>query len=143
MRPASSTEPCSQSVSSPVRDPPIPRSAQNLELDGSPVNGSPRAFLPCFEDLRDRVIGSHLDTPLKGLGFIVSTVSTLDPLLSVEDLAVYLDVPVATIYAWRYRRQGPPGFKVGRHLRYRQSDVNRWIGERVRDGAPWHQQAHR
>lgn len=60
IRPASSTEPCSQSVSSPVRNPPIPRSAQNLELDGSLVNGSFRAFLHCFEDLRDRVIGSHL-----------------------------------------------------------------------------------
>ena len=62
-------------------------------------------------------------------------VSQLDPLLSVKDLAVYLDVPVATIYAWRYHRKGPPGFKVGRHVRYRQGDVDRWIGERVQDEA--------
>ena len=69
--------------------------------------------------------------------------STRDPLLSVQDLAAYLDVPVATIYAWRYRRQGPTGFKVGRHLRYRQSDVDRWISERVRDETSLRLQAHR
>lgn len=36
----------------------------------------------------------------------------LDQLLTAQDLAGYLEVPVATIYAWRHRRQGPPGFKV-------------------------------
>ena len=56
---------------------------------------------------------------------------SLDPLLSVEDLADYLDVPVATVYAWRYRRQGPPGFRVGRHLRFRWSDVEHWIEDRI------------
>lgn len=56
---------------------------------------------------------------------------TLDRLLTVEDLADYLDVPVATIYAWRYRRQGPPGFRVGRHVRFRRSDVEQWIAEQL------------
>ena len=56
---------------------------------------------------------------------------SLDRLLTVEDLADYLDVPVATIYAWRYRRQGPPGFRVGRYLRFRRSDVERWIENRI------------
>jgi len=55
----------------------------------------------------------------------------LDQLLTVEDLAAYLEVPVATVYAWRHRRQGPPGFRVGRHLRFRWSDVERWINERI------------
>ncbi len=55
----------------------------------------------------------------------------LDQLLTVEDLAAYLEVPVATVYAWRHRRQGPPGFRVGRHLRFRWSDVQRWIDERI------------
>ncbi|MEA2000481.1 MAG: helix-turn-helix domain-containing protein [Actinomycetota bacterium] len=57
---------------------------------------------------------------------------SLDRLLTVEDLAEYLDVPVATIYAWRYRRQGPPGFRVGRHLRYRRADVEQWISDRLK-----------
>jgi excisionase family DNA binding protein len=54
-----------------------------------------------------------------------------DRLLTVEDLAEYLEVPVATVYAWRYRDAGPPGFRVGRHLRFRWCDVESWIEERV------------
>ena len=49
----------------------------------------------------------------------------LNRLLTVEELAEYLGVPVATIYAWRYRREGPLGFRVGKHLRFR------WEGSRA------------
>ena len=52
-------------------------------------------------------------------------------LLTVEDLAEYLGVPVTTLYAWRYHRQGPPGFRVGRHVRYRWTDIEEWISLRV------------
>ena len=52
---------------------------------------------------------------------------SLEPLLTVQELATYLGVPVATIYGWRYRREGPPGFRVGRHLRFRWCDVEDWI----------------
>lgn len=52
---------------------------------------------------------------------------TLDRLLTVEELADYLGVPVATLYQWRYRREGPPGFRVGRHVRYRWGDVQVWV----------------
>ena len=55
----------------------------------------------------------------------------LDLLLTAEDLADHPGVPVATIYAWRYRRKGPPGFRVGRHLRFRWNDVELWIEDRV------------
>lgn len=55
-----------------------------------------------------------------------------EKLLTVEDLADYLGVPVATIYAWRYRRQGPPGFRVGRHVRYRRADIEEWISNRIK-----------
>ena len=54
-----------------------------------------------------------------------------DRLVSVQELAAYLEVPVKTLYAWRYRRQGPPAFLAGRHLRYRWSDVQRWIQQRI------------
>jgi len=56
---------------------------------------------------------------------------TLERLLTVQDLADYLDVPVATIYGWRHRGHGPPGFRVGRHLRFRTSDVTHWITQRI------------
>jgi excisionase family DNA binding protein len=55
----------------------------------------------------------------------------LDRLLTVDELADYLGVPVATIYTWRYHRHGPPGFRVGRHLRFRWSDVEQWIADQL------------
>jgi excisionase family DNA binding protein len=57
----------------------------------------------------------------------------LDRLLTVEELADYLGVPFATIYAWRYRGEGPPGFRVGRHIRYRPTDVEAWIEHQLQD----------
>ncbi|MGQ0679832.1 MAG: helix-turn-helix domain-containing protein [Actinomycetota bacterium] len=51
-------------------------------------------------------------------------------LLSVEDLAAYLQVPIATIYQWRYKGEGPDAFRIGKHLRFDPSDVDRWLGER-------------
>lgn len=55
----------------------------------------------------------------------------LDRLLTVQELADYLGVPVATIYAWRYRHEGPPGFRVGRHVRFRQSDIEEWLNNQL------------
>jgi excisionase family DNA binding protein len=55
-------------------------------------------------------------------------------LWSVKDLAAYLDVPVQTIYQWRKRGYGPPGRRMGKHVRFRPADVERWIdslGDRV------------
>ena len=57
--------------------------------------------------------------------------NNLDPLLSAQQLADYLDVPLATLYAWRYRGEGPPGFRAGKHLRYRWHDVEAWIAGRL------------
>lgn len=68
---------------------------------------------------------------------------SLDRLLTVEDLAEYLGVPVATLYAWRYHRQGPPGFRVGRHLRYRRSDIHEWISLRVEASQDYRNISHR
>jgi excisionase family DNA binding protein len=50
-----------------------------------------------------------------------------DRLLTVNELAQYLDIPVATVYAWRHRREGPPGFRVGKYVRYRWNDIQEWI----------------
>jgi excisionase family DNA binding protein len=54
-----------------------------------------------------------------------------DELISPEELAAWLKVPVRTVYAWRYKDDGPPGFKVGRHVRYRRSDVDTWLAEQA------------
>ena len=57
-----------------------------------------------------------------------------DRLLNVDELAWYLAVPPKTLYAWRARGDGPPGFRVGRHLRYRWTDVQAWIQQRIEAG---------
>ena len=62
--------------------------------------------------------------------------NTLDRLLTVQDLAAYLGVPVTTLYQWRYRREGPRGFRVGRHLRYQWTDVTEWIEHQIESANP-------
>ena len=59
------------------------------------------------------------------------SVVSLDRLLTVVELAEYLSVPIATIYTWRYRNKGPQGFRVGRHLRFREGDVEKWLGNQL------------
>jgi excisionase family DNA binding protein len=52
-------------------------------------------------------------------------------LLSPQQLADYIDVPVATVYRWNYERTGPRAIKVGRHVRYRIGDVESWLESRA------------
>ena len=52
--------------------------------------------------------------------------------LSPDALAKLLDVPLATLYGWRYKGIGPVGIRIGRHVRYRRADVEEWIEEQVR-----------
>jgi excisionase family DNA binding protein len=50
-------------------------------------------------------------------------------LLSPPEVAAFLGVPLQTIYRWRYRHEGPRGYRVGRHVRYRVTDIERWLEE--------------
>jgi len=50
---------------------------------------------------------------------------------SPEELADELGIPVGTIYQWRYRGRGPKGHKIGKHIRYRRSDVEAWLETRA------------
>ena len=54
-------------------------------------------------------------------------------LLSPAAVAEWLDVPIATLYQWRLYGSGPRASKVGRHLRYRVADVERWLDEQAID----------
>ena len=48
-------------------------------------------------------------------------------LLSIQDLADYLGVPVNTLYQWRTKGYGPIGRRIGKYVRYRAADVEAWI----------------
>jgi excisionase family DNA binding protein len=51
----------------------------------------------------------------------------IDRLWNAERLAAYLRVPKSTVYEWRRAGEGPPALLVGRHLRWRQEDVDDWL----------------
>ncbi|WP_327290754.1 helix-turn-helix transcriptional regulator [Streptomyces sp. NBC_01198] len=55
-----------------------------------------------------------------------------DHFLTPEELADVLRLPsVETVYAWRKKRTGPPGFRVGKHLRYDPDAVRTWIDQQT------------
>ncbi|MFC3689955.1 helix-turn-helix transcriptional regulator [Aquipuribacter hungaricus] len=53
------------------------------------------------------------------------------PLWRIRDVATYLGVPVATLYQWRHTGTGPKAYRLGKHLRYRQADVESWLADRI------------
>jgi excisionase family DNA binding protein len=63
-----------------------------------------------------------------------STRTPLPELLTVVELAAYLDRPVSTIHYWRGKGEGPPALKLGKQLRFRAADVVQWLEERRREG---------
>lgn len=49
-------------------------------------------------------------------------------LLTLAEVAEYLGVPEKTIYVWRSAgRPAPRGIRVGRHVRFKREDLDRWI----------------
>ena len=46
-----------------------------------------------------------------------------DEMLSIEEAAEFLRVPVATLRYWRHLGIGPRSFRVGRHVRYWHTEV--------------------
>jgi hypothetical protein len=53
-----------------------------------------------------------------------------DPFLNTDDACGYLGVPKATLLTWRVRRPGygPRAVKAGGRLKYRLSELERWLG---------------
>lgn len=87
---------------------------------------------------RDEEIADRGVVPGVIPGVVGLTMCTMDTnrltnerrLLRPDELASILGIPLATIYRWRSRGDGPPGIRVGRHVRYRLEDVDRWLDER-------------
>jgi predicted DNA-binding transcriptional regulator AlpA len=53
-----------------------------------------------------------------------------DRYLTPEDIAEMFEVPIETVYQWRKKRTGPPGFRIGKHLRYDPADVRAYVTQR-------------
>jgi excisionase family DNA binding protein len=54
----------------------------------------------------------------------------VEKLLTPDDLAELCEVPVKTIYTWNSAGTAPRRIKVGKHVRYRESDVEQWLATR-------------
>jgi hypothetical protein len=57
----------------------------------------------------------HADRPLR------------DQLMTIEEVAELLRMPVATLRYWRVLDSGPRDFIIGRRLRYWRDDVMTWL----------------
>jgi len=51
----------------------------------------------------------------------------IEQVLSLSELCAHLQVPAQTIYDLRSQGRGPRGFRVGRELRFRISEVEAWL----------------
>lgn len=53
------------------------------------------------------------------------------PLATPREIADYCGVPLQTVYKWSSAGTGPRFMKVGRHLRARWTDVEKWLDQQV------------
>lgn len=88
-------------------------------------------------------VGS-LRAGLKSLAHLIGMtdsqqVPRLERVLTTSQLAAHLGVPTQTIHDLRHAGRGPRGFRVGRELRYRVSEVEQWLARlEDQDGATEH-----
>lgn len=59
-----------------------------------------------------------------------------DRLLSTKEVADYLGVPLATLYAWRSKGEGPRGYRVGKHVRFSRESVEAWLEDQADERTP-------
>jgi predicted DNA-binding transcriptional regulator AlpA len=58
-----------------------------------------------------------------------------ESLVPLSDVADYFGVPIETFYSWRKKGKAPKGFKVGRAVKYRWSEVEAWLEAHREDQA--------
>ena len=61
--------------------------------------------------------------PERRLGAIQGT----DRLMMMAEVSDLLGIPISTLYGWRYRREGPAGYRIGRHVQYQRAEAEAWI----------------
>jgi excisionase family DNA binding protein len=94
-------------------------------------------------DQTRRGIGSSRPSPdgLVHLGVMdthISTHAAIEPVLSLTELAAHLSVSAQTLYDLRSKGRGPRGFRVGRELRFRRSEVDAWLARMEASDAQRH-----
>jgi excisionase family DNA binding protein len=59
------------------------------------------------------------------------TLQAGDRLMSLTDVSEMLGIPVHTLYRCRSKGDGPVGYRVGRHVRYRREAVEAWLEQQA------------
>jgi excisionase family DNA binding protein len=57
----------------------------------------------------------------------ISKPGPIEPLLTLDDVVAYLGIPKNTLYRWRVDGEGPRAMKIGKHLRYRRTELEAWL----------------
>ena len=57
-----------------------------------------------------------------------------DTYLLPHEVSEELRIPEQTLANWRWRGIGPRFLKIGKHVRYRRSDLNEWLAGQTRGG---------
>ena len=57
---------------------------------------------------------------------------TANDLVPPPVVAEHLGIPLRTLGQWRYLGTGPKFLKIGRHVRYRWADVEKWLATQSR-----------
>ena len=56
-----------------------------------------------------------------------TTQDVIEPVFTIAELATQLSVSTQALYDLRSKGRGPNGFRVGRQLRFRQSEIQSWL----------------
>ncbi|MGH8881376.1 MAG: helix-turn-helix transcriptional regulator [Stackebrandtia sp.] len=56
-----------------------------------------------------------------------------DELLTMNEVADVVRVPVATLRYWRHLGTGPHSFRIGRSVRYWNTEVQHWLEQQSND----------
>jgi excisionase family DNA binding protein len=104
----------------------------SARLDPSGASSARLAHLCGMDTAAQRQTRSHASSE-HGLG----------PVVTMSQLASQLGVSVQTLYDLRSQGRGPRGFRVGRELRFRVSEVDSWLARMEADDAERHPQGVR
>ena len=81
-----------------------------------------------LSDMRLAANGTSLNVHVgHDLTEMIMTLDVGERLMSITDLSEMLGVPVHTLYRWRHKGEGPVGYRIGRHVKYRRATVEAWL----------------
>ncbi len=77
------------------------------------------------------------DRRLRGKSDTIDAENAARAVLAGQATAVPKTADGTVEMIWRSKRLGPVPLHLGRHVRYRLSDVDDWLAEMARDGKHW------